>query len=460
MLLWIIRVLLSFALGLVVFLALAVLLLSMGAGKLLSGDLYAKVLEDRNVYERVYVEVLTPQAMEKVRPRLDDPLTLLTGEELVELTRAVAPPEYLKGQVEANLDLVDIFFAGESDSLAIYVDLARPLDRIGPAIAGVVEPRIYGEPGQAARSSSRRIYRPPTVRSLDSPTEEPHLTKYDYASEIEAAMESVLTGGAVSTTISELTGLTQGEALEVFDRSADAILVNERVNPQYRESLRDARPTLREAFTSGTTHDLLSTAIEAAAKPALDLVLADTRAMLDEEGQLNLVPPLAEDFLGKSEPELQASLRASRDSIEDLLFWGRALPVLAIALAVALAAVVFWGRRRAFYRWLYLTLIMSGGALFAITLVAYFTVPAGVERAVVEVLEGTVEVLPGLPFLMSDVAAAIASEQLGRLVWLSAVPAVAGAGLWVAGWLAGRYGLSNMDQMPGENQREGPTPSH
>ena len=100
-----------------------------------AGTYYASVLDDRKVYERVYVEVLTPEAMEKVRPRLDDPLTLLTGEELVELTRAVAPPEYLKGQVEANLDLVDIFFAGESDSLAIYLDLARPLDRIGPAIA-------------------------------------------------------------------------------------------------------------------------------------------------------------------------------------------------------------------------------------------------------------------------------------------------------------------------------------
>ena len=156
-------------------------------------------------------------------------------------------------------------------------------------------------------------------------------------------MESVLTGGSVSTTISELAGLTEGEALEVFDRSADAILVNERVNPQYRESLRDARPALREAFTSGTTYDLLSTAIEAAARPALDLVLADTRAMLDKEGRLNPVPLLAEDFLGTSEPELQASLRASRDGIGDLLFWGRALPVLVIGLAVALAAAVFWG---------------------------------------------------------------------------------------------------------------------
>lgn len=458
MLLWVVRALLAFALGLVVFLALAGLLLSLAARSLLDGVLYARVLDDQDFYERIYVEGLTPQAVDRVRPHLADGLTLLTGEELVELIRAVAPPEYLQGQMEANLGLLDAFLAGESDSMALYVDLAEPMDRMAPAIARVVEPRILGKAGGTASSSSQVPYRAATTRPYGTSSEAPPLTRHQYAGEIEAAMASVLTGGAAPATMSVLSGLTERERLELFDRTADAILNNETISLRYRESLGEARPALREVFRSGATYDLLSAAMKAAAEPAIELALADTRSRLDEEGRIDLLPLLANNLLETDEPELQAALRTSRDSLAVLLFWGTAVPLLVVILAIALAGTVFWGRIGAIYHWLYLTLTVSGAALFAITLAAYLTVPVAAERAVIELLDSTEGVIPGLPILLADVAAALVSEQLGRLIWTSGAIALAGAALGVAGYLARRYSLRNLDQMLGENGKDGPTP--
>lgn len=462
MILWVVRALLSFALGLAFFLALAVLLLTVGASNLFSGTFYARALNNQNFYERIYDEALTPEAMDGVRPHLADRLTLLTSEELAGLVQTVAPPEYLKGEMEANLELLDAFLDGESDSLAIYVDLGQPMDRLAPAIAAIVEPRISGEPGHVADPSSQDPARSPAVGAPGSLPETTQLTLDEYAAEIEVAMESGLTGGEVSTTVSNLTGLTEAEVLRIFDRSTDAIVANEAINLRYRESLNEARPLLREAFASGTTYDLLSAAMVAAGEPAIELALADTRSRLDEKGRLKLVPLLAEEVMGTSESELQAYLQASRDSLAVLISWGRALPLLTLALAIALAVTVFWGKKGALYRWLYLTLTVSGGALFAITLVAYLTAPAAVERGVVALLESTVGILPGLPPLLSDVAVAIASDLLGRMVWLSGVIALAGAALWVGGHLAKQYKMRNESYLPAgmtpESRGEGPTP--
>ncbi len=449
MFMWVLRALLSLVLGLAVFLALAVFLVFSGVQGALSADIYIDALNQSNVYERIYSEALTPEAINGIRPELADPLNLLTGEELAALARTVAPPHYLKSQVEGELRQLDAYLSGETDTLTLYINLAQPMDRIVPAIKDVVEARIMGASWQLAPGNPAGADQASSASAQALAAEAQLFLGDQYSVEIATALESLMAGESPSSTVSDLTGLPRDDVLATFDRSFDAVLASPALEPKYRDSLEEARPGLRTVFSSGDTPELLSEALKAAAGPAIDRALAGTRAGLDAEGRINLVPLLATGIAGTDEAHLQRSLKQYRDDARSLLLWGKVLPLVAIGLSAALAAALFRGRWDSFLRWTYLTLAIAGGAAFAIALAAYLLLPGVIERAVLDSLAELGGYLPGLPPLVSDAAGALVATILGQLLWIAGIPVVAGLALWLATKAVRIYKLRTDRPRPG-----------
>lgn len=418
-LVWILRAFVSVILGVSVFLVLVVLLALTAVSGIANSDTYTKPLADADAYRRLYSEVLTPSTIDRYRVDLLGDRAIISSEELVQLLAEVAPPEYLKEQVEMNLDLVESFASGDSESLELYLQIEGPLQRVGPAVASVVERRI-DENLSVSQSSS----------SLDDSEE----TSSDrHVDEITSALETLLSGDNTSASLSEITGLTEGEILDVFDRSIDSILSNRDVDPRHRQSLRESRPALRQTFAEGNFREFLLHATRLAAEAATDLALAKVRAHLDDQGRLDLVPLLAGEALGTSEAQLQETARKLRQSIRSALVWARNVALGVALLALAVAVSMYWKSPAGLVKWLYWTLILAGAGALGLLLLAYLVLPNALEVLVYESLRQEGNPISAFGPLASEVAASVVKSRISGLVWVPALPLVAGLALWIVG---------------------------
>ncbi len=147
---WVVRPLLTFTLGLAVFLAVGILTVDrLVSDKLLNVDFYADVIAEQDTYNRIYDEVMLDTEVRQASAQLF-PTGLVSHEDLVGIFRDVAPPEYLRAQVEGVIDTV-IGYLREDDSgsetdrageLRIYVDLGPAVARVKPVAAAFVQRRI------------------------------------------------------------------------------------------------------------------------------------------------------------------------------------------------------------------------------------------------------------------------------------------------------------------------------
>jgi hypothetical protein len=132
---WVARSIAATVLGIIIFVSfLSFLLVNHFTGKLLDSSFYTRILNEQDTYNRIYDEVLLGNQVRTSTRQLTDDLQIMTHEELVELARDVAPPEYLHGQVEENIQQVTEYMQGEVDVLALYLDLGPPLARVKPVI--------------------------------------------------------------------------------------------------------------------------------------------------------------------------------------------------------------------------------------------------------------------------------------------------------------------------------------
>ena len=128
---WILRSALSVLLGFAVFSALMLFLFFTVGNGLMDDDIYVEALEERDFYERFYSEALTSEFIEELLQTITGNSTILSLEELPNLVQTVAPPDYLKGQVEANLLLLASFSSGNSDTLELHLELNEHHGRPG-----------------------------------------------------------------------------------------------------------------------------------------------------------------------------------------------------------------------------------------------------------------------------------------------------------------------------------------
>ena len=415
MFLWIARSVLTLLTGLAVFLALLFLLAFAGVKGLVNSAIYTDTLVEVNAYERVYSELLPPDTIEGFLKTIAGESVNSPSEELHELVKTIAPPEYLRSQVEANLGRLEVFASGDSDKLELYLELDGPLDRITPATLSPLERRIEKAPLEPGGQTRSQVF---------------VSAEHQYADEFNSALEAVLSGEPISTAVSDLTGLTESEVMETFERFLDVTMENPAFDQKYRDSLREAEPHLRQSFASGNTRDLLRQAASTLAEPAIETALADFRAKLDDEGRLDLEPILAEELLGIGEEELQERARLWRQRVLSYLNVSINIALGALVLSAAIMLLVFWEKLGSYLTWLYWTLVLSGAAALALLVLAYFIVPGAIEGLLLGLIDSENSASTGLVALGSEVIATAVSNQIKALIWIPATPLVVGAVLW------------------------------
>ena len=344
MLLWILRALASVLAGLCIYLAVALLLFHVNLRALLDDELYADSLLEQNAYERLYTDVLTSQNIERVWSEVSSDVAYLTPEELHHLLRTVAPPEYLQAEVEANLASLSSFATGESEDLELYIELSGPLDRVINSMVDLVINRIETTP-----LVTEELVPVIVDETEDSP----------YSEDVRSALESISSGGLEARSLRDLTGLNEEEALDAFDQAFAQVVENPSIDQEYRDALRTAGPELRQTFRTGDFKELLRQVTRTVAAPALENALADFRRRLDSEGRLSLAPLLAEEVAGISESDFQVGADKWRDRVQVVLDRTRNYGLTALAAAIGLVTLVYWGRPGAGVRWLYRMMIAS-----------------------------------------------------------------------------------------------------
>ena len=394
-----------------------------GVKGLTNSDIYTEALVEENIYSRVYDELLTPDTIEGFLQTIAGESVNVPAADLQQLAQTVAPPEYLRSQVEANLGRLEVFASGDSDKLELYLEMDGPLDRIIPATLSFLERRIEEAPLEPAGQAPSRVF---------------ISAEHQYADELNSALEAVFAGEPLSTALSDLTGLSEGEVNKTFDRFLVVAMENPAVDQQYRDSLKQAEPHLRQSFASGDTREFLKQAAHVVAAPAVETVLVDVRAKLDDEGRLDLAPILAKELLGIGEEQLQERARLWRQRVLSYLSVSRNMAVGALVLSAAVMLLISWRRLGSYLKWLYWTLVLGGAVALALLALAHFIVPGLMEGLLHGQLDNE-NLGPAEPVaLASEVVTTVVSAQIKALVWIAATPLVVGTVLWTVSPALGR----------------------
>ena len=126
-------------LGLAVFTGLFILLAGVSfTQRLDDSQAYAAAFSETGAYGRIYDEVLVDEALKEQTGSLLGDIEVEAHAEVVEVLREVLPPDYLREQVEANIDRLTAYLLHERDELEVYAVLEEPLQRVGPAVLGRV----------------------------------------------------------------------------------------------------------------------------------------------------------------------------------------------------------------------------------------------------------------------------------------------------------------------------------
>lgn len=417
MLLWILRALASTLAGLCIYLAVALLLFHVNLQALLDDELYTDSLLEQNAYERLYTDVLTPQNIEQLWSEVSGDVAYLTPEELHRLVRTAAPPEYLQAEVEANLASLSSFSNGESEDLELYLEISGPLDRLVESTVDLLTDRIEAKPLEAGE-----LIQDVLDETEDSP----------YTEDVRSALESISSGELEGQSIRDLTGLSEEEALAAFNQAFAQVVDNPLIDWRYRDALRKAEPELRQVFREGDVRELLRQVARTVAAPALEATLAEFGRRLDSEGRLPLVPLLAEEVAGISESDFQASADRWRERIQAVLDRTRNYGLTALAAAIGLITLIYWGRPGAGVRWLYRLLIASCGVSLAFLTVAYFALPRVVDRAVEGAWMGDEVNVEGFVVLTLDVVISVITARLESFMWYFGIAFALGILLWTS----------------------------
>ena len=277
---WIIRPVLTFILGLVVVVAVGILTVDwLVSGKLLNADFYADIISQQDTYNRIYDEVLLEDDVRRASGELF-PTGLVSHEDIVGILRDIAPPEYLREQVEGVIDAIIGYLrdSGNSETedaeeLRIYVDLGPPLERVEPVAVGYIQERIDRIPEEQAEPPECT---PARVVQLG----ERYSDLYD---EISAAR--------APGSIPSIKGLTQPCREFVFDAAFGApeltmpfggggLLAHADLDAVIVRGLRENEEAIRAEFVAGNTREALKAAVLAL---ALEAVVEESIDRIPEE---------------------------------------------------------------------------------------------------------------------------------------------------------------------------------
>lgn len=400
MLLSLIRSLAALILGLAVFAGFCLwLILSQVSGKLYDPAVYAEGLAAADAYSRLYSDLLAgPAGQGWARDLLGEGLPVADAD-LIDLMQEIAPPQYLQGQVEGNLQRAAAYFREETDGPELYLELADPLDRLTPAALNYLD---------------RRIDRLEVVEPelLSHP-----FTGADYARALGESLNGLIFRQSIPETIPSIRILP-----ETLRPAAFALVMSQlpdylALPPESRADWAAAAPELRAHFTAGETRSFLKAAARVIAKPVLEREIAAALAGsgLADQNRLPLLPLLAAATGYPSAGELSAELDPLRQDFNRFLYRGRLVSLAVVLLGTALLGLLYLPNLARCLRWPGITWLLSGLAAFGLGWLAASVLPGAAAEGLRRLLESDAAVSPAAVNLLTDLAQELAAGLLAGI---------------------------------------------
>lgn len=400
MLLSLIRSVAALILGLAVFAGFCLwLILSQVSGKLYDPAVYAAALTAADAYPRLYSDLLAgPAGQRWTRDLLGEGLPVADAD-LIALMQDVAPPEYLQGQVEGNLQRAAAYFRGETDGPELYLELAEPLARLNPAALNYLDRRI----------DQLEVVEP---AMLSNP-----LTGADYARALGESLNGLIFRQTVPETIPSIRILPEPLRPAAFALVMSRLPDYLALLPESRADLAAAVPELRAQFIAGNTRPFLKAATRAIAKPVLEQEIAAARAEsgMEDQSRLPLLPLLAAAMGYPTARELSAELDRLRQDFNRFLYRGRLVSLAVVLLGTMLLGLLYLPNLARGLRWPGITWLLSGLAAGLLGWLASAVLPSAAAEGLRRLLESDAAVSPAAVNLLADLTQELAAGLLAGI---------------------------------------------
>jgi len=381
----IIRSLISFVLGVAIFVAfLGFLLATNFSNKLLSADFYIETLAGEDTYNRIYDEVLVDEQLKETTEDLLGNLDVVDLVDIVVLLRRILPPEYVQSQVEGTIqDAID-YLNKDTDTLELFIELGPPLANAKAVLFDYIDGRIddlqLEDPG-VPDCTGERIN--------------------DLADRYQGKL-SELAQGEVPESIPSLASLNQACRTAIFNLAYPSLLRDDSLDERTRQGLIESRPDIEREFIAGNTRGVLKQAARPLATPLIDDAIDQLRERLDDQDRFDIIGQIAVWNTDLTEEEL-------RDDIDDVRTWvnrsqdfGKAITLaLVIVLSFVMAMVQFPSLTNGL-RWPGLTLMITGGFYYVLGKVLVSQVPDELAELVERGAEEVTAVPPSVTLLGGD----------------------------------------------------------
>jgi len=400
MLLSLIRSVAALILGLTVFAGFCLwLVLNQVSGKFLDPAVYAAALVSVDAYPRIYSDLLAgPAGQGWARDLLGEGLPVADAD-LIALMQDVAPPEYLQGQMEGNLQRTAAYFREETEPLQLYLELAEPFDRMTPAALNYLDRRI----------DQLEVVEP---ELLSNP-----FSGEDYARALGESLDSLIFRQSLPETLPSIRILPEPLRPAAFDRVMSQLPDYLALSPESRADLAAAAPELRGQFIAGNTRSFLKIATRVIAKPVLEQEIAAALAEsgLDDQRRLPLLPLLAAAMSYPSARELSAELDRLRPELNHFLHRGRLMSLAVVLLGTALLGLLYLPNPARGLRWPGITWLLSGLAAFGLGGLAAAVLPGAAAEGIRGWLSSDAAISPAAVNLLADLAQELAAGLLAGI---------------------------------------------
>jgi hypothetical protein len=395
-------------LGLLIFVCfLSFFLVGNFTGKLLDISTYTEILNEQNSYNRLYDEVLVDPQLSGATLGLISNMQMVdhqvvNHQEIAQIVRQIAPPDYLQAEVEKNLVGAIQYLDGDRAALELKIDLREPLTRVEPAIFEYVDRRID---------------------ELATVTIDPDQDLLTQLVEVEDRINALvrdLASGKTPEAVPEIGFIPVPFRGDLFDSFLPSVLNDPRIDPRISRGLAANAPRIRREFVAGDTRRFLKEVAHAALTPLIDQEIVLSNRFVDEQGQLDLIGIIAANSDGFTEATLRDRLEGFRDRFRRGATIGG---VVAITVAIAATVVMFLIYLPSLInamRWSGVTLLLTGLVLFVLGKFLERRLPGLINPLV----EHQITRVPDLPAAAVTLASDLARQLINHLFTGIADPAL------------------------------------
>jgi len=346
-LLFILRPIASFVLGIIVFVGLILLVVGGNlTGKLLDPEFYTAVLAEQDAYNRIYTEILVDPGLEQTTQDLLGDINVDQAD-IVPLLRDILPPEYIQAQVEDAIERTVGYFNGDLDQLEVYLELGPPLAEAKVVLLAYVDEQIDALPVEELGPEAC------TAEGLSAKAEE--------FKDIFTALAS----GNTPESLPSLPSLDQTCRENLFAQVDELAIVGGVLDQAPQEGLLANREELRRQLLQGDTRGLLKQASHAVADPLVDAAIGRvSRGMLDQ-GRFDVIKAIASWDEGRTEADVRRDLAEVREGIIRAESLGGLLAGAMFFGGLVLMALVYFPNMANMIRWPGITMMLTGGVLYS-----------------------------------------------------------------------------------------------